>query len=276
MCKECGCDNNEGFQVMKPFSEKEGHGHGKGDHRHFNPETGEWFEHSHDEHHSHGESHPRAIEIQVPILDKNDRLAERNRGFFKAHKTVAINLMSSPGSGKTALLEKTLEKIAPCAKTAVLVGDITTDLDGRRLDGKGAQVLQITTGSACHLDAEMVAAASEQLDWDGLKLLFIENVGNLVCPAAFDLGETKRVVLFSVTEGEDKPLKYPVIFRKADLVLVTKIDLAEAVEFDKAKALEILETAAPDAKVLCVSAKTGQGLDGWLQWIKENAPIPFV
>lgn len=276
MCKECGCDNNEGFQVMKPFSEKEGHGHDKGVHRHFNPGTGEWFEHSHGDHHSHGEGHPRAIEIQVPILDKNDRLAERNRGFFKAHKTVAINLMSSPGSGKTALLEKTLEKIAPRAKTAVLVGDITTDLDGRRLDGKGAQVLQITTGSACHLDAEMVAAASEQLDWDGLKLLFIENVGNLVCPAAFDLGETKRVVLFSVTEGEDKPLKYPVIFRKADLVLVTKIDLAEAVEFDKAKALEILETAAPDAKVLCVSAKTGQGLDGWLQWIKENAPVPFA
>lgn len=252
-----------------------------GVHRHRDPETGEWFEHSHTEeghsphHHAHG-GHEAAkpvsktMELRVPILDKNDRLAERNRGFFRAHQTMVINLMSSPGSGKTTLLEKTLDLVTPVVKTAVLVGDLTTDLDGRRLEHRGAQVLQITTGAACHLDAEMISVASEHLDWEGLRLLFIENVGNLVCPAAFDLGEALRVVLFSVTEGEDKPLKYPTIFQKADFILITKMDLAEAVEFDLSRAQEFLKTVAPRAKVLCLSAKKGNGMADWIEWLKEK------
>ncbi|MCX7712982.1 MAG: hydrogenase nickel incorporation protein HypB [Chthoniobacterales bacterium] len=234
-------------------------------HRHYDPKTGTWFEHAH----AHGVHH---LSVNLPVLEKNDRLAERNRGFFLAHRTVVLNLMSSPGAGKTSLLEKTLDSFASCLRCAVLVGDLATDIDGRRLDNRGAQVLQITTGTACHLNAEMVSVALGKLNWEGLEFLFIENVGNLVCPATFDLGENYRIVLFAVTEGEDKPLKYPPLFHKADVVLITKMDLASHVGFDLERARENLRLASPDAKIFEISVRSGHGLDSWLQWLETIRP----
>lgn len=191
--------------------------------------------------------------MQVPALALNQRHADQNRGWFRAKGLKVFNLLSSLGSGKTALLERTLRKIP---HAAAIVGDLQTENDADRLRASGAQVIQITTGATCHLDAHMVMHALEKLDPAGLKILFIENVGNLVCPASYDLGEDRRVVLLSVTEGEDKPLKYPVIFHHADLVLITKMDLAEAVGFDREKAMASIRQAAPQAHILEISAKT--------------------
>jgi hydrogenase nickel incorporation protein HypB len=206
---------------------------------------------------------PAAIDLSVPLLGKNDRLAALNRGFFRDNGIVAINLVSSPGSGKTALLERTLDDLGREVKCAVLVGDLETDRDAQRLRRDYAPVAQITTGSACHLDAEMVARGAEALDLEGVRLLFIENVGNLVCPAAFDLGEATRVVLLSTTEGEDKPLKYPPIFKSAQVVLVTKTDLVQPLGFDLGAALGNIRRIAPQARVLTVSSRTGEGMAAW-------------
>jgi hydrogenase nickel incorporation protein HypB len=203
--------------------------------------------------------------VQKPALALNQRHADQNRGWFRAKGLTVFNLLSSPGSGKTTLLERTLRDIP---RAAAIVGDLQTENDAVRLRASGAQAIQITTGATCHLDAHMVAHALEKLAADGLRYLFIENVGNLVCPASYDLGEDRRVVLLSVTEGEDKPLKYPVIFRQADLVLITKCDLAAAVGFDRDKALAGIRQTAPKAKILEVSAKTGVGLDAWHAWLK--------
>ena len=215
--------------------------------------------------HAHGHPPPvRTLQVEKPALALNQRHADRNRGWFRAKGLQVFNLLSSPGSGKTALLERTLRDIP---RAAAIVGDLQTENDAVRLRASGAQAIQITTGATCHLDAHMVAHALEKLDSGGLRFLFIENVGNLVCPASYDLGEDKRVVLLSVTEGEDKPLKYPVIFRIADLVLVTKCDLAAAVGFDREKAFASIRQTAPQAKILEVSAKTGAGLDAWYAWL---------
>jgi hydrogenase nickel incorporation protein HypB len=227
--------------------------------------------HPHDHVHSHGHDHShgpaeskRTIEIAKPALALNQRHADQNRGWFRAKGIKTFNLLSSPGSGKTLLLERTLRDVP---FSAAIVGDLQTENDADRLRASGAQALQITTGATCHLDAHMVMHALEKLDAANLRYLFIENVGNLVCPASYDLGEDKRVVLLSVAEGEDKPLKYPVVFLNADLVLVTKIDLADAVGFDRDTALANVRRAAPRAQVLEVSAKTGAGLDAWRDWI---------
>ena len=222
-------------------------------------------EHGHPHAHEHGHPPPvRTLSVQKSALELNQRLADQNRGWFRAKGLRVFNLLSSPGSGKTTLLERTLRDVP---RAAAIVGDLQTENDAVRLRASGAQAIQITTGATCHLDAHMVAHALEKLDASGLAALFIENVGNLVCPASYDLGETKRVVLLSVTEGEDKPLKYPVIFRNADLVLVTKIDLAAAVGFDREKALASIRQTAPRAQILEVSAKTGAGLDAWYAWL---------
>jgi hydrogenase nickel incorporation protein HypB len=206
------------------------------------------------------------------LLVDNDRLAERNRGFFRAKRLLAVNLVSSPGAGKTALLEKTLERLQadPDHRAAVIVGDLETAQDAARIRKAGAPAVQITTGAVCHLDAEMVAGGMEQLDLDTVKILFIENVGNLVCPTAFDLGEDLRVVLLSTTEGEDKPLKYAPMFRTADLVLLSKSDLASAVDFDRETALAHIRQCAPKADILETSAKTGQGLEEWISYLKNR------
>ena len=217
--------------------------------------------------HNHAHGHPppsRTIAVQQPALALNQRLADQNRGWFRAKGLKVFNLLSSPGSGKTALLERTLRDVPRCA---AIVGDLQTENDAVRLRASGAQAIQITTGATCHLDAHMVAHALEKLDVNGLGTLFIENVGNLVCPASYDLGEDRRVVLLSVTEGEDKPQKYPVIFHHADLVLITKCELAAAVGFDREKALACIRQAAPRAQILEVSARTGAGLDAWYAWL---------
>ena len=217
--------------------------------------------------HNHAHGHPppsRTIAVQQPALALNQRHADQNRGWFRAKGLKVFNLLSSPGSGKTTLLERTLRDVPRCA---AIVGDLQTENDAVRLRASGAQAIQITTGATCQLDAHMVAHALEKLDVNGLGTLFIENVGNLVCPASYDLGEDRRVVLLSVTEGEDKPQKYPVIFHHADLVLITKCDLAAAVGFDREKALACIRQAAPRAQILEVSARTGAGLDAWYAWL---------
>ena len=233
-------------------------------------------EHKHDHDHDHGHSHEheqpsKLIEVQQSILSQNQRLAERNRGFFKAKKLFVVNLLSSPGSGKTALIERTLTDRGGKMKIAVIVGDLQTENDANRIRAKGAPAVQITTGTACHLDAHMVEHALDKLNLDGIKILFIENVGNLVCPASFDLGEDARVVLLSVTEGEDKPLKYPTIFLNADLVIITKTDIAEAVQFDRKTALENIRKVAPKAKVVELSARTGAGMEAWYAFLEKNS-----
>jgi hydrogenase nickel incorporation protein HypB len=205
------------------------------------------------------------VEVDKAILGHNAKFAERNRQRFKEANVLVLNIVSAPGSGKTALLERTLTELRGQLRIGVHVGDLRTDNDARRLSGKGAPVVQIVTGGTCHLEASMVAQALEKFDLNGLDLLIVENVGNLVCTAAFDLGEDLRVVLLSVTEGEDKPQKYPVIFRNADVVLISKIDIAEAVGADMDMLRANVQAAAPRAVVLGVSARTGAGMEPWYE-----------
>ena len=214
----------------------------------------------------------RAVDLRVPLLEKNDILAERNRGYFLGRGLVALNLVSSPGAGKTTLLERTLDEFGRQTKCAVVVGDLETDNDGRRLHRPYAPVAQITTGGTCHLDASMIARGVESLDLEGVKVLFIENVGNLVCPASFDLGEQVRVVLLSTTEGEDKPLKYPPIFKSADVVLLTKVDVADALGFSRDLAVENIRRIAPQARLLQVSTRSGEGIAEWYEFLRTLSP----
>jgi len=207
---------------------------------------------------------PRIVEVRQGVLKKNDLLAQELRRRFRAAGVYVVNLVSSPGAGKTALLERTLTELNPHCRVAALVGDLATDNDARRLGRSGAPVRQITTGTVCHLDAEMIATALEGWDLEALDILFVENVGNLVCPASYDLGEELRAVLFAVTEGEDKPLKYPTIFNGADLALITKIDLADAVGFQREEALENLQRVRPGIEVLETSARAGRGMEAWV------------
>jgi hydrogenase nickel incorporation protein HypB len=208
---------------------------------------------------------PRIVEVREGVLKKNDLLARELRGRFREAGLFVVSLVSSPGAGKTALLERTLASLKPERRVAALVGDLATDNDARRLERAGVPVRQITTGTVCHLEAQMVAQALDGWDLAGLDYLFVENVGNLVCPSSYDLGEDLRVVLLSVTEGEDKPLKYPTIFNSADLAIVTKVDLAEAVGFQRDEALRSLEAVRPGLEVLETSSRTGQGMDAWLE-----------
>jgi hydrogenase nickel incorporation protein HypB len=210
----------------------------------------------------------RVVEMQARLLDANDRQAAANRARLSALGIRALNLVSSPGAGKTTLLERTLDALAGEMRCAVLVGDLETDNDARRLRREGVPVAQITTGGTCHLDASMVARGLDALALDGVRLLFIENVGNLVCPASFDLGENRRITLLSCTEGEDKPLKYPPIFTSAHAVALNKIDAAAALGFDRTAALANIRRVAPQAEVMEISARTGEGLDHWLAYLR--------
>ena len=220
--------------------------------------------------HTH-ESHSHGVDVHVPVLDANDRLAERNRGFFAAKNLLVINVFSSPGSGKTSLLQKTAEMLRGRVRIGVIVGDLATDNDAERLNRANIPVVQITTGTMCHLDSHMIAEAMKKMPLDELDVLVIENVGNLVCPASYDLGEGMRVVPLSVTEGEDKPLKYPPMFHSADAALVTKSDLADAVDFDRDAALAALNKVAHHARVIELSSKSGEGMDAWCDEIVERA-----
>jgi len=213
------------------------------------------------------------VPLERKVLSENDRIAAELRAGFERRGTLCLNLIGSPGAGKTSLLERTLAGCAPDGRLAVLTGDIQTDNDARRLARFGFPVRQITTGGICHLDARMVAQALADWRLQELDLLLIENVGNLVCPASYDLGEAAKIVVLSVPEGEDKPLKYPAIFFKAALLVLNKIDLLPYVPFDLARAQENARRIHPQIEILEVSCATGAGLDAWQQWLKERRVV---
>lgn len=257
MCKECGCGLGGDDVKISGHSHNHGHDHDQA--------------HGHDHHHEHGHSHgSKTLDLNRSLLEKNDRLAEQNRGFFRAKKLLVLNVVSSPGSGKTTLIRETAAKLGGKLRVGVIVGDLATDNDAARLRTAGIPVVQITTGTVCHLDADMVAKAAAQMDLDKLDVLVIENVGNLVCPADYDLGEDLRVVLLSVTEGEDKPLKYPPMFHSAQVAVVTKSDMATAAGFDRKQALQNLERVSHHARIFELSAKTGDGMKAWLDFLVKQ------
>jgi hydrogenase nickel incorporation protein HypB len=220
--------------------------------------------------HAPGMTQARMVKIERDILSKNDGYANENRDYLAAHGIFALNLVSSPGSGKTTLLVKTIVALNNELKLAVIEGDQQTDNDAARIRATGAPALQINTGKGCHLDAHMVGRAMEQLKLEDDSLLLIENVGNLVCPASFDLGEAHKVAILSVTEGEDKPLKYPDMFRASDLMLLNKCDLLPYLTFDANLAIENARRVNPNIEVIRISATSGEGMDEWLEWIKAG------
>jgi len=213
---------------------------------------------------------PRLVEVRRNALKQNDELARALRDRFRKAGVRVFSVVSSPGAGKTTLLEKTLTSLRRQWRVAALVGDLATENDAARLARTQALVKQIITGTVCHLDAAMIERALDGWNLDGLDLLFIENVGNLVCPASYDLGEELRMVLLSVTEGEDKPLKYPTIFNTADVALITKVDLAGAVEFDLAAARDNIQRVRPGMQIIEVSAKTGEGMEAWMGLLQSR------
>ena len=212
-----------------------------------------------------------SISVLKNLMSENDHVATHNREHFDKNNVLAINLMSSPGSGKTALLETTIQQLKKQFRLAVIEGDLETENDAERIRAKGVTAIQITTGSACHLDAHMVHDALQQIDLEPLDIVFIENVGNLVCPASFDLGHHHNITLLSVTEGDDKPAKYPVMFRVADLVLISKSDLLTVIDdFDPAKAEHYLRQLASTAPVILLSVKSGNGVILWIDWLRQQ------
>lgn len=274
MCVECGCGlpGSPGEVQIHAGGQDHVQAHEHHDHPHDHPG------HSHPHEHTawaEGEA-TRTLAVQRSLLEKNDRLAERNRGYFEAKRLLVLNVLSSPGSGKTALIQKTAELLKDRLRLGVIVGDLATENDADRLRSAGIPVVQITTGSVCHLEAEMVARAMAKLDLDALDVLLIENVGNLVCPASYDLGEHLRVVLMSVTEGEDKPLKYPTIFHSAQVALVTKTDLAEAAGFERETALANLHRASHHAQVLELSSRSGAGMGEWCELLATERQKRFA
>ena len=251
MCGTCGCGAD--VRLLVP-SEPVQPGH-----------------HHHEDHtHSRGDDEARTIVLQEKVLARNDALAEQNRDWLRRRNVLAVNLMSSPGAGKTTLLERTAGDLSGVT-ISVIEGDQETALDADRMRRAGCRVIQINTGTGCHLDAAMVGQALTALDPPGGSVVVIENVGNLVCPALFDLGEACRVVLASVTEGADKPVKYPHMFRTADLVLVSKTDLLPYLDFDVARCTADIKRLSPGSLVLPISARSGDGLDRWYGWLEDRA-----
>ncbi len=268
MCTTCGCGEAD-VRVTTPGGATEvGHGHGPED-RHAAGHGG----HIHDEEDSHDHVHleendelrTHTLELEVAVLAKNDGLAARNRAWLAERGITALNLMSSPGAGKTTLLEHTIALTD--REVSVIEGDQETLFDAERIRRAGARAVQVNTGAGCHLDATMVARALEQLEPERDSIVFIENVGNLVCPALFDLGELRKVVVISVTEGDDKPLKYPHMFAAADLVVINKTDLLPYVDFDVERLTADARKLNPGVQVVPVSAKTGANMDAWLDWL---------
>ncbi len=274
MCTVCGCGEGEARVEGHAHDHDHSHHHHDGHHAHHH----EHHAHEHDLHfgagparaHVPGLSQQRMIQIEQDILGKNDRYAAANRRRFAEHGIFALNLVSSPGAGKTTLLTGTIERLRGRMPLAVIEGDQQTANDAERIRATGAPAVQINTGKGCHLDAHMVGHALERLALADEGLLLIENVGNLVCPAAFDLGEHHKVVILSVTEGEDKPLKYPDMFHAADLLMLNKIDLLPHLRFDVARCIEYARRVKPDIGVLQVSATSGEGMDEWIAWIESG------
>ncbi len=247
-----------------------GHGHESShDHNHSHNHDHE-HGHSHDHSHSYEHSHAIEIKIEQDILHKNDKLAERNRGYFEAKNILSINMVSSPGSGKTSLLERTIREKKDGFDFFIIEGDQQTMNDAERIKAAGAPVVQVNTGQGCHLDADMVNRAVKVLEVNDNSVLFIENVGNLVCPAMFDLGESKRVVVISVTEGEDKPIKYPAMFSTSDICIINKIDLLPYLDFDVEKLKNYASQVNHHLEFIELSVKSGEGMDKWYEWLKKT------
>jgi hydrogenase nickel incorporation protein HypB len=271
MCDTCGCGQpGQAVTFTKPGEQSHSHihthsdGHTHEHHHHHN------HEHDHDHPHDHDHEHGRIIEVEQDVLSKNNLLAERNRGYFEAKNILALNLVSSPGSGKTTLLERTITDLKKEINFAVIEGDQQTMRDANRIDAVGCPVIQVNTGNGCHLDAEMINRASKELEVKDNSVLMIENVGNLVCPSLFDLGEACKVVIISVTEGDDKPLKYPTMFSVSDICIINKIDLVPYVDFNIEKCKEYALKVNKNLKFFELSAKTGDGVDEWYSWLKEK------
>lgn len=273
MCTVCGCGQGETkIEGKSPHKHEHDHEHGHEHHHHHGHDHGHSHGHHHDGEASHshapGLSQNRMVQIEQDILSKNNAFAGANRHYFGDHGILALNLVSSPGSGKTTLLAKTIDRLTGTLGMSVIEGDQQTANDAERIRETGAKAVQVNTGKGCHLDAHMVGHALDELSPEDGSVVFIENVGNLVCPAAFDLGEAHKVVILSVTEGEDKPIKYPDMFDAADLMVLNKIDLLPYIEFDVDKCVEYARRVNPGIRVLKVSATSGEGMDGWCQWIK--------
>ncbi len=267
MCTVCGC--GEGKATIEGHEQSHKHEHSHDDRTH---DYGQGPAHTH----APGMSQSRMVQIEQDILGKNNQYAAANRNHFTEHAILTLNLVSSPGSGKTTLLTRTLEDLQGELSLAVIEGDQQTANDAERIRATGVNALQINTGKGCHLDAHMVRHALQSLQPEDGSVLFIENVGNLVCPAAFDLGEAHKVVIFSVTEGEDKPLKYPDMFHAADLMLLNKTDLLPHLNFDVDKCMEYARRVNPGIRILQLSATTGEGMDAWYQWIIATRQVSMI
>ncbi|MED5543877.1 MAG: hydrogenase nickel incorporation protein HypB [Pseudomonadota bacterium] len=296
MCTVCGCSDGETRIEGKAQAHAHSHDHHHHhDHGHHHHDHDHGHDHSHDHHHDHGGHHhhgehgdlhygtgaagtsvpgmsqTRLIQLEADILGKNNGYAQANRAQFAHDGMFVLNLVSSPGSGKTTLLCKTLEALKDTLDLAVIEGDQQTSADADRIRATGVPAIQVNTGKGCHLDAHMVGHAVESLKPARGSVLLIENVGNLVCPAGFDLGEAHKVAILSVTEGEDKPLKYPDMFAASDLVLLNKVDLLPYLDFDIEEAEANVRRVNPRARVLRVSARSGEGMEAWMQWLKGGA-----
>jgi hydrogenase nickel incorporation protein HypB len=270
MCETCGCGKPGEYKIHDPKhsgDQMDKHDH---DHNHSH-------HHDHDHDHDHVHDHPqkKVIDLNMDILSENNNLAKLNRRFFEGRKVLCLNMVSSPGSGKTTILEKTVIKLKPDLRMFVIEGDQQTLLDAKRIEKAGAPAIQINTGSGCHLDARMVESALEKMDIEANSILFIENVGNLVCPAMFDLGENKRVVVISVTEGDDKPLKYPYMFQSSHLCIINKSDLLPWVDFNIEETTRYARSLNPSLEFITLSAKTGEGMDLWFKWLTRQAKSIF-
>lgn len=301
MCGHCGCGSKIGATILNLQTGKEapmgrhshdhdhadgschshdhdhshGHDHVHADgtrHRHGRDDGYHDHGHSHDHDHSHDHGHPTdaVVELETRILAKNDALAAKNRAWFAGREILALNLVSSPGSGKTTLLERTIRDLKGELKLYVVEGDQATANDGERIRAAGAPAVQVNTGTGCYLEADMVARGLAELKPTLGSVVMIENVGNLVCPAMFDLGERAKVVILSVTEGEDKPLKYPHMFRAAEIMILNKTDLLPHLDFDVARAVANAREVNPDIKVFQVSARNGDGLQDWYGWLRNE------
>jgi len=255
MCATCGCGDDSAVITLAGD-----------DHQHHHP---------HDHSHEHDHVHTETVSLEQKVLAKNDLIAERNRQWLAERRILALNITSSPGAGKTTLLERTIRELGVSRPVAVIEGDQETLLDAERIRAAGARAVQVNTGAGCHLDADMVHRAISALDPAPESLLFIENVGNLVCPALFDLGEHSKAVVISVTEGVDKPLKYPHMFAASTLVLVNKIDLLPYVDFDLETCTDYIRSINPAAEILPTSATQGDGLEAWYDWVRTAASTNF-
>jgi len=303
MCDTCGCGHGDGITFRRPGDTEHNHEHNHShDHEHEHDGVKHSHDHSHSHHHKHGHedhqhgdhththdhdhhhhhdghshehhqashdhSHGKEIAVEQDILGKNNLLAERNRGYFEAKNILALNLVSSPGSGKTSLLERTIKDLGKELSFYVIEGDQQTMNDANRIDQAGAPVVQVNTGNGCHLDSDMINKAVKQLEIEDNSVLVIENVGNLVCPSLFDLGEKARIVVISTTEGEDKPIKYPTMFETSDICIINKTDLLPYVDFDMNKCKEYAMQVNHHLKFFEISVKTGEGMDKWYEWLK--------